>query len=224
MLSRRIGFTNNLLPHGQRGGLTSHRPILSARSEPTTTSCAPHVRRPLRRDRANIQRAAMRSCTRRRSSRQPTPARETRMRIVKPCRPSAATDSCAGRWPAIRTAGRLRRSTMRHPDKNLSTVGDLVAGLRDHAEPGKIAWYRGQADATWGLTPTIGRNPDHLKAASPSLNYFGKMPGRTFVNILAPPAPHPTAWRHGIMQCCNSYCRPDCGLANSPPCGCPTSR
>jgi hypothetical protein len=182
--SHQTGSTNKSLRHAQRGGLTSQKPIRSAHRRPTTTFCAPHACRPLWRDRVNTLRAATRSCIRRRITRQPTPARETRMRIVKPCRPSAATDSCAGPWPAIRTAGRLRRSTMRHPDKNLSTVGDLVAGLRDHAEPGKIAWYRGQADATWGLTPTIGRNPDHLKAASPSLNYFGKMPGRTFVNIL----------------------------------------
>ena len=30
MLSRRTGFTNNLLPHGQRGGLTSQRPTVGA--------------------------------------------------------------------------------------------------------------------------------------------------------------------------------------------------
>jgi hypothetical protein len=54
--------------------------------------CAPHACRPLWRDRVNTLRAATRSCTRRRITRQPTPARETQIRIVKPCRPSAATD------------------------------------------------------------------------------------------------------------------------------------
>jgi hypothetical protein len=61
---------------------------------------------------------------------------------------------------------------MRHADRHLSTVGDLVAALRDYAEPGKIAWYRGQADATWGLTPTIGRNPDHLQAELTIIKLF----------------------------------------------------
>ena len=68
---------------------------------PTTTFCAPHACRPLWRDRVNTLRAATRSCTRRRITRQPTPARETRMRIVKPCRPSAATDPHLGAPRAI---------------------------------------------------------------------------------------------------------------------------
>ena len=101
VFSRRTGFNNNLLPHGQRGGLTSHRRTLSAHRRPTTTFCAPHACRPLWRDRVNTLRAATRSCTRRRITRQPTPARETRMRIVKPCRPSAATDPHLGAPRAI---------------------------------------------------------------------------------------------------------------------------
>jgi hypothetical protein len=64
---------------------------------------ARRVLRPLWRDRVNTLRAATRSCTRGRITRQSIPARETRMRIVKPCRPSAATD---GRGEARKNAGR----------------------------------------------------------------------------------------------------------------------
>ena len=53
-------------------------------------------------------RAATRSCTRRRITRQSTPARETRMRIVKPCRPSAVTD---GRGEVRKNAGRSGQLT-----------------------------------------------------------------------------------------------------------------
>lgn len=61
---------------------------------------------------------------------------------------------------------------MRYPDKNLATVADFVAGPREYAQVGKICWYRGQADAAWGLVPTIGRNPDHLKAELTIIKLF----------------------------------------------------
>jgi hypothetical protein len=53
---------------------------------------------------------------------------------------------------------------MRHPDRNLTTMSDLVAALRDFVQIDKIVWYRGQLKASWVLVPRIGRNPDHIKA------------------------------------------------------------
>jgi hypothetical protein len=35
-----------------------------------------------------------------------------------------------------------------------------------------VVWYRGQADASWGLVPAIGRNPDHLKAELTLIKLF----------------------------------------------------
>ena len=61
---------------------------------------------------------------------------------------------------------------MRYPDKNLTTMSDLVAGLRECAATGKIVWYRGQADASWALTLAIARNPDHLKAELTIIKLF----------------------------------------------------
>jgi FRG domain len=61
---------------------------------------------------------------------------------------------------------------MRHPDKTPATMSELVAGLLEYARPGKISWYRGQADASWGLVPILGRNPDHLKAELTIIKLF----------------------------------------------------
>jgi hypothetical protein len=61
---------------------------------------------------------------------------------------------------------------MRYPDKNLTSVSDLVAALREYAHAEKIVWYRGQADASWGLIPAIVRNPDHLKAELTLIKLF----------------------------------------------------
>jgi hypothetical protein len=61
---------------------------------------------------------------------------------------------------------------MRYPDKNLTSVSDLVAAMREYACAEKIVWYRGQADASWGLIPAIARNPDHLTAELTIIKLF----------------------------------------------------
>jgi hypothetical protein len=61
---------------------------------------------------------------------------------------------------------------MRYTDKNLTSVSDLVAALREHARGDNIAWYRGQADAAWGLIPAIARNPDDLRAELTIIKLF----------------------------------------------------
>jgi hypothetical protein len=61
---------------------------------------------------------------------------------------------------------------MRHPDRNLSTISELIAGLRDFVTLGQPVWYRGQTSATWKLVPAIGRNPDHVKAELTIIKLF----------------------------------------------------
>jgi hypothetical protein len=61
---------------------------------------------------------------------------------------------------------------MRFPDRTLTTVADLISALKEFALPGKICWYRGQANASWGLVPSIGRNRDHMRAELTIIKVF----------------------------------------------------
>src|ERR1700733_12232794 len=61
---------------------------------------------------------------------------------------------------------------MRYADRTLTTVSELVAGLREFATPGHPVWYRGQADAGWKLVPAIGRVLEHLKAELTLIKLF----------------------------------------------------
>ncbi|MDI9694981.1 FRG domain-containing protein [Burkholderia cenocepacia] len=47
---------------------------------------------------------------------------------------------------------------MRHKERKIRTVADLLRGLRDHVPDGDIVWYRGQTRAQWGLTPSLARD------------------------------------------------------------------
>jgi hypothetical protein len=51
---------------------------------------------------------------------------------------------------------------MRHIDREVTTVGDLIAALRDTAVAREVVWFRGHANKDWPLTPSLARKPDHL--------------------------------------------------------------
>jgi len=61
---------------------------------------------------------------------------------------------------------------MRHEDRNLSTVGDLITALRDWNTANEPTWFRGQGNATWSLTPSIARNTTYLAGELTTIKLF----------------------------------------------------
>ena len=60
---------------------------------------------------------------------------------------------------------------MRHGDREIRTVGDLVSGLKDTANQG-LVWYRGQDRADWRLVPSIARVGGNLNAELTTIKRF----------------------------------------------------
>jgi hypothetical protein len=60
---------------------------------------------------------------------------------------------------------------MRHQDRKIQTLGDLIAGLRDTATKG-LAWYRGHARLEWKLVPGIARPGGGLEAEFATIKRF----------------------------------------------------
>lgn len=46
---------------------------------------------------------------------------------------------------------------MRHLDREIRTIGDLVVALRETTTGGPLTWFRGQAQSQWGLVPGLAR-------------------------------------------------------------------
>jgi hypothetical protein len=61
---------------------------------------------------------------------------------------------------------------MRRPDRTISNVGEFVAELRKDKSNNSPIWCRGQADASWKLIPSIGRNPKHIEAELTIIKIF----------------------------------------------------
>lgn len=61
---------------------------------------------------------------------------------------------------------------MRHADRSLETIGDLIDALRDWKVLEEPTWYRGQANHAWSLTPSIARSPTLLEAELTSIKLF----------------------------------------------------
>jgi len=61
---------------------------------------------------------------------------------------------------------------MKHSDRRITSVGEIVNALRDYSSDTDILWYRGHANADWKLIPTIGRNPDDLAGEIPVIKVF----------------------------------------------------
>ena len=72
---------------------------------------------------------------------------------------------------------------MRHPDRKLETVGDLISALRDWKVLEEPTWFRGQADETWSLTPSIARTPTYLAAELTTIKLF-KQQARPHLPVL----------------------------------------
>jgi hypothetical protein len=50
---------------------------------------------------------------------------------------------------------------MRHADKIINSIADLIAKLDAHKQENEMLWYRGQADKSWDLMPSISRDKDN---------------------------------------------------------------
>lgn len=51
---------------------------------------------------------------------------------------------------------------MRHEDREIRSIGDLIAALREQTTVRDTVWFRGQSSVDWTLTPSLGRNADLL--------------------------------------------------------------
>jgi len=51
---------------------------------------------------------------------------------------------------------------MRHVDREVRSISELLAALRDVAVPREILWFRGHARRDWALVPSLARVPSHL--------------------------------------------------------------
>jgi hypothetical protein len=51
---------------------------------------------------------------------------------------------------------------MRHVDREIKSVSELISALQDVTVPRELLWFRGHAQANWPLIPFLARNPDHL--------------------------------------------------------------
>ena len=61
---------------------------------------------------------------------------------------------------------------MRHKERTVKSVGDLLRALKDTAPPGKQIWFRGQSDSRWNLIPSIARNHGHIPAEMALIKRF----------------------------------------------------
>lgn len=64
-----------------------------------------------------------------------------------------------------------QESGMRHHDRKIHTLGEMIAGLRDTASTG-LTWYRGHAVADWKLIPSIARPGGGIEAEFATIKRF----------------------------------------------------
>ena len=51
---------------------------------------------------------------------------------------------------------------MRHDDREIGSVGDLLTALRELSVPRELLWFRGHSRKDWTLVPSLARTADHL--------------------------------------------------------------
>ena len=61
---------------------------------------------------------------------------------------------------------------VRHPDKKVKSVAELIKGLKPQGGAGGPVWFRGQARASWNLSPTLARNKKTALAESSLIKRF----------------------------------------------------
>lgn len=61
---------------------------------------------------------------------------------------------------------------MRHRDRKIHKIGDLLKALDFQIDDDSIVWYRGQSDSSWPLIPGLGRPDSDPKAEMPLIKRF----------------------------------------------------
>lgn len=61
---------------------------------------------------------------------------------------------------------------MRHPDKQIKSVADLIDQLASHVDPKKPIWFRGQSSSKWSLQPSIARDERTTRAEAALMKRF----------------------------------------------------
>lgn len=61
---------------------------------------------------------------------------------------------------------------MRHEDRKITGVNELVAALAEQAESGQLVWFRGQGDSGWKLSPSLARKKKLLEAEAALIKRF----------------------------------------------------
>lgn len=51
---------------------------------------------------------------------------------------------------------------MRHEDREIGSVSDLITALRELSVPRELLWFRGHSLKDWKLVPSLARTADHL--------------------------------------------------------------
>ncbi len=62
--------------------------------------------------------------------------------------------------------------TMRHKDRVVRSVADILKALAVQYREKQPIWFRGQSSASWGLVPSLARKRRHLRAESALLKRF----------------------------------------------------
>ena len=61
---------------------------------------------------------------------------------------------------------------MRHHDRVIESIHDLLLALRNVAVPRELLWFRGHARENWSLVPSLARNANHLRQETEVIKRF----------------------------------------------------
>ncbi|MBU2850856.1 FRG domain-containing protein [Acidithiobacillus ferrivorans] len=61
---------------------------------------------------------------------------------------------------------------MRHDDREINSVNDLLTSLRELSVQREVVWFRGHANKDWRLAPSLARNVDHLPKETELIKRF----------------------------------------------------
>lgn len=61
---------------------------------------------------------------------------------------------------------------MRHDDREINSVNDLLTSLRELSVPREVVWFRGHTNKDWQLVPSLARNAAHLPKETELIKRF----------------------------------------------------
>lgn len=61
---------------------------------------------------------------------------------------------------------------MRHADRNVQSISELLTALRDVSVARETLWFRGHAQSAWSLVPSLARNAANLPKETEVIKRF----------------------------------------------------